>query len=36
VLVIPGTGDIPHPEENVAAGALRLTGTEPADMDQRR
>ncbi|WP_106316547.1 aldo/keto reductase [Actinoplanes italicus] len=36
VLVIPGTGDIAHLEENVAAGALRLSEAEMAEMDQRR
>jgi pyridoxine 4-dehydrogenase len=36
VLVIPGTGDVAHLTENVAAGALRLTETELAEMDQRR
>jgi pyridoxine 4-dehydrogenase len=36
VLAIPGTGDVAHLEENVAAGALRLTAEEMAEMDQRR
>jgi pyridoxine 4-dehydrogenase len=36
VLVIPGTGDVAHLQENVAAGALRLTEAEMAEMDQRR
>ncbi|MEU4626126.1 aldo/keto reductase [Actinoplanes sp. NPDC023801] len=36
VLVIPGTGDVAHLEENVAAGALRLTEDELAEVDQRR
>jgi pyridoxine 4-dehydrogenase len=36
VLAIPGTGDVAHLEENVAAGALRLTPDEMAEMDQRR
>ncbi|SDT67457.1 aldo/keto reductase [Actinoplanes derwentensis] len=36
VLVIPGTGDVAHLEENVAAGALRLTDAEMAEIDQRR
>lgn len=30
VLAIPGTGNPAHLEENVAAGALRLTGEELA------
>ncbi|GAA1216582.1 oxidoreductase [Kitasatospora nipponensis] len=33
VLAIPGTGDPDHLEENVAAGALRLTGEELALLD---
>lgn len=33
VLAIPGTGDPAHLEENVAAGALRLTGEELARLD---
>jgi len=33
VLAIPGTGDPAHLEENVAAGALRLTGDELARLD---
>jgi pyridoxine 4-dehydrogenase len=33
VLVIPGTGDLRHLAENVAAGALRLTGDELALLD---
>lgn len=36
VLVIPGTGDVAHLEENVAAGALTLTEAEMAEFDQRR
>ncbi|BEL09384.1 oxidoreductase [Actinoplanes sichuanensis] len=36
VLAIPGTGDVAHLEANVAAGALRLTAEEMAEMDQRR
>jgi pyridoxine 4-dehydrogenase len=36
VLAIPGTGDVAHLEENVAAGALRLTEAELAELDQRR
>lgn len=36
VLAIPGTGDVAHLEENIAAGALRLTPDEMAEMDQRR
>lgn len=28
VLVIPGTGDLGHIEDNIAAGALRLTPDE--------
>ncbi|WP_433793876.1 aldo/keto reductase [Actinoplanes sp. CA-252034] len=36
VLAIPGTGDVAHLEENIAAGALRLTADELAEMDQRR
>jgi pyridoxine 4-dehydrogenase len=36
VLAIPGTGDVAHLEENIAAGALRLTADEMAAMDQRR
>jgi pyridoxine 4-dehydrogenase len=31
VLAIPGTGDPAHLEQNIAAGALRLT---PAEMDR--
>jgi pyridoxine 4-dehydrogenase len=36
VLAIPGTGDVAHLEENIAAGALRLTAEEMAEIDQRR
>lgn len=35
VLAIPGTGDVAHLEENVAAGAIRLTAEELAEIDQR-
>ncbi|MEV0898401.1 aldo/keto reductase [Actinoplanes sp. NPDC049802] len=34
VLAIPGTGDVAHLEENVAAGAIRLTAAELAEIDQ--
>lgn len=33
VLAIPGTGDVGHLEQNVAAGALRLTDEDLADLD---
>ncbi|GAA3166785.1 oxidoreductase [Nonomuraea salmonea] len=33
VLAIPGTGDLAHLEENIAAGALRLTADEMALLD---
>lgn len=33
VLAIPGTGDLTHLEENLAAGALALTGDELARLD---
>lgn len=33
VLAIPGTGNLAHLEENVAAGALRLTGEDLARLD---
>lgn len=33
VLAIPGTGNPDHLEENVATGALRLTGDEVARLD---
>ncbi|MFC8871783.1 aldo/keto reductase [Streptomyces sp. NPDC057148] len=36
VLAIPGTGDPGHLAENVAAGALRLTGEELARLDGAR
>lgn len=36
VLAIPGTGDPGHLVENVAAGALRLTGEELARLDEAR
>ncbi|MEV5433317.1 oxidoreductase [Streptomyces sp. NPDC052701] len=36
VLVIPGTGDPGHLAQNVAAGALRLTGDELNRLDRRR
>ncbi|MEU2061112.1 aldo/keto reductase [Streptomyces sp. NPDC013455] len=36
VLAIPGTGDPAHLVENVAAGALRLTGDELARLDEVR
>ncbi|MEU8661323.1 aldo/keto reductase [Actinoplanes philippinensis] len=36
VLAIPGTGDVAHLEENIAAGALQLTAGEMAEIDQRR
>ncbi|MFJ4186578.1 aldo/keto reductase [Kitasatospora sp. NPDC089509] len=34
VLAIPGTGDVAHLEDNIAAGALRLTAEELALLDQ--
>ncbi|GHF83354.1 oxidoreductase [Kitasatospora xanthocidica] len=34
VLAIPGTGDVAHLEDNIAAGALRLTAKELALLDQ--
>ncbi|MFF7990842.1 aldo/keto reductase [Kitasatospora xanthocidica] len=34
VLAIPGTGDVAHLEDNIAAGALRLTAQELALLDQ--
>ncbi|MFD8705552.1 aldo/keto reductase [Kitasatospora sp. NPDC059648] len=34
VLAIPGTGDVAHLEDNVAAGAVRLTAEELALLDQ--
>jgi aryl-alcohol dehydrogenase-like predicted oxidoreductase len=33
VLAIPGTGNPDHLAENIAAGALRLTGSELARLD---
>ncbi|MEU1462985.1 aldo/keto reductase [Streptomyces sp. NPDC005727] len=36
VLAIPGTGDPAHLVQNVAAGALRLTGEELARLDEAR
>ncbi|SEP41390.1 oxidoreductase [Amycolatopsis saalfeldensis] len=35
VLAIPGTGDVGHLEQNVAAGALRLTEEDLTDLDAR-
>nr|WP_204295200.1 aldo/keto reductase [Actinoplanes capillaceus] len=35
VLAIPGTGDVAHLEENIAAGGIRLTAEELAEIDQR-
>ena len=34
VLAIPGTGDVAHLEDNIAAGAVRLTAEELALLDQ--
>jgi aryl-alcohol dehydrogenase-like predicted oxidoreductase len=34
VLAIPGTGDVAHLEQNVAAGGLRLTPAELTELDQ--
>ena len=34
VLAIPGTGSVTHLTENIAAGALRLTGDELASIDR--
>jgi aryl-alcohol dehydrogenase-like predicted oxidoreductase len=33
VLAIPGTGDLQHLEQNIAAGAIRLTDDELATLD---
>ncbi|OPC77659.1 aldo/keto reductase [Embleya scabrispora] len=33
ILLIPGTGSLAHLEENIAAGALRLTGPDLAELD---
>ncbi|GGN86697.1 oxidoreductase [Actinoplanes lobatus] len=35
VLAIPGTGDVAHLEENIAAGGISLTAEELAEIDQR-
>ena len=34
VLAIPGTGDLNHLAENIAAGAIRLTEAELAALDE--